>query len=284
MTFEVDNTTQLLLKELQSGVEGSVSSVRTAQDEVKEILESMKETLLMTASSQQVSEFKDDVMGAESRDVQSISGALENVQGSLKLVEERLENVSDREMFDALKEQVEKYNQFISDFRGQLLKVNTDILRKHTVSSEEMLTVLSAISQAIKLEEKKLEEEMWAAQKTSDEIKAAVEACAVRKDIADAVQSLQKNIYVFTNKLQADYTSRVLTKLEEVTEKIEEYDSALSDFREKLAEDTGRLEKKTDDIFEIQENNSRILKSVSDYLSLPGYKRFFKGMKPTSDV
>ncbi len=279
MTFEVDNTTQLLLKELQGSMEGTISSVRDAQDEVKDILESMKDTLSVTASSDQLFEFKNEVLDAENRNGSGLSRAVENVQGSLAQVEDKLKEVADKEMFGALEEQVFKYNQFISDFKGQLLKVNTDILRKQTVSSEEMLTVLSAISQAIKLEEKKFEEEMWTAQKNSDEIKAAIEKTAVRKDIADAVQSLQKNIYVFTNKLQANYTAGVIGKLDEVIKKLDEYDSALSGLKNDITENSGSLALKIDDINSTELRNNRILEAVSNYLSMPGYKRFFKGME-----
>lgn len=202
MVIEVDNTTKQLLSELQVGVNDTISDIHDGQNEIKNIIEGMRDSIL--------DEYPEEFQKLKN----SISGGNRNINNQLT---ETSENINElRELF----------NQSAEELSNTIDKGFDD-----TIGAEQL-----------------------------------------KEKLGDLEMNIEK---LFLNS--------IVSKMDIIIEASNKYDKQLEKFSEQVNQDIGGLLELNNNISTIETNNKKKLEAIVNYLSLPGYKRFFKGMEMEND-
>lgn len=208
MVFEVDNTTEKLISELQSGIRSVIEDLERSQHEIKELLETLKLSCSDLATADQA-----DAVG---EDIAKVKSTL------LKL---------------ATADQIKKYeDSFVTLLNGQ------------TKSSALMIEVRNEV-QALSATNQKQAESVISSQ---SEIAKHFENLLNEQRVADA-KGRMEGLQTVANQLQS--------------------------ISEQLASKMDMLSQETQNMLTTTQENKAVLIAIANYLSLPGYKRFFKGME-----
>ena len=193
MIFEVDNTTEQLIKRLQESIEGTINALEDGQREIKDLIDEVKQSSTNLATAAQA-----DLM---TEDVSKVRAAIQKLATTEQLTE--IQSALPK-MSDNIEQQIHVILDAKNDSESQLKNLLT-----HMFSSESESRI------------------------------AQLQAIATNLD------TLSRHIDTQMVKLSSE----------------------------------------ADDTMAIVKSNRAVLSSIADYLSLPGYKRFFKGMEvPTNEA
>lgn len=193
MIFEVDNTTEQLIKRLQESIEGTINALEDGQREIKDLIDEVKQSSTNLATAAQA-----DLM---TEDVSKVRAAIQKLATTEQLTE--IQSALPK-MSDDIEQQIHTIMDAQSASEGQLEKLLTKMFSSE---SESRIAQLQAI--------------------------------------ATNLDTLSRHIDTQMVKLSSE----------------------------------------ADDTMAIVKSNRAVLSSIADYLSLPGYKRFFKGMEvPTNEA
>ena len=193
MIFEVDNTTEQLIKRLQESIEGTINALEDGQREIKDLIDEVKQSSTNLATAAQA-----DLM---TEDVSKVRAAIQKLATTEQLTE--IQSALPK-MSDDIEQQIHAAMDAQSASEGQLEKLLTKMFSSE---SESRIAQLQAI--------------------------------------ATNLDTLSRHIDTQMVKLSSE----------------------------------------ADDTMAIVKSNRAVLSSIADYLSLPGYKRFFKGMEvPTNEA
>lgn len=193
MIFEVDNTTEQLIKRLQETIEGTINALEDGQREIKDLIDEVKQSSTNLATAAQA-----DLM---TEDVSKVRAAIQKLATTEQLTE--IQSALPK-MSDNIEQQIHVILNAKNDSESQLKNLLT-----HMFSSESESRI------------------------------AQLQAIATNLD------TLSRHIDTQMVKLSSE----------------------------------------ADDTMAIVKSNRAVLSSIADYLSLPGYKRFFKGMEvPTNEA
>ena len=219
MVFEVNNTTEKLIGDLQFGVEETIKSLKNDQQEIKSIIERLDGSLTALSES----------------DLRQISDSTSAIRKYLKIV------ISGEHLND----EVSKINHDNAAANAALEKALTAGMNK---GFQNELDILSAADSKIGSLIDALDPRLDGLAKTAETNRAALTAI-----INEGLQ----------NELD------ILTVM----------DSKIGSLIDALNSQLDGLVKTALKAFETAEANRETLSSIAAYLSLPGYKRFFKGME-----
>lgn len=208
MVFEVDNTTEQLIHELQKSIEDTIAALEKGQRDIRGMIETVRDTCEDSATADQADDIAKQLSGlrteqrkgATSQQVIALGTALEAVRGQ---AQQELNETAE------VKEQIAELGQSVQS--GQRAMVDA---------------------------QEKAREQL--AQQISEQINKSVE---------DKLRRLQELSNQLTE-LSSDLTGRLDTLV-----------SSSSSAAKTAA------------------GNQAMLAAITAYLSLPGYKRFFKGME-----
>lgn len=193
MVFEVDNTTEKLINQLQKSIQDTIYVLEDGQREIKDLIDEVKLSCANSATADQADSVSDDIS--------KVRAAIQK----LATTEQQTEIQSALpKMSDAIEHQIHAIMDMQSASEDQLEKLLT---RMFSSESEARIAQLQAI--------------------------------------ASNLDALSTHIDTQMVKLSSE----------------------------------------ADDTMAIVKSNRAVLSSIADYLSLPGYKRFFKGMEvPTNEA
>ncbi len=193
MIFEVDNTTEQLIKRLQESIEGTINALEDGQREIKDLIDEVKQSSTNLATAAQA-----DLM---TEDVSKVRAAIQKLATTEQLTE--IQSALPK-MSDNIEQQIHVILDAKNDSESQLKNLLTHMFSHE---SESRIAQLQAI--------------------------------------ATNLDTLSRHIDTQMVKLSSE----------------------------------------ADDTMAIVKSNRAVLSSIADYLSLPGYKRFFKGMEvPTNEA
>ncbi len=186
MIFEVDNTTEHLINDLEQSFESIIQTLHKGQEELKDEIEHIKRDLSLYATASQMEE-----------------------------VSELISKMREKTCDFSTKEQINGIHTVLNHLNG----ASDSFLKK----LDDELEISNKI--IYKIEESKL----------------------------DALNKLQSTLF--------------------------EYDQKIDSLEKIIYKKIGELDEQYINILSMSTCNDKMLKKISTYLSLPGYKRFFKGME-----
>lgn len=214
MVFEVDNTTEQLINQLQESIQATIYALEDGQREIKDLIEEVKQSSTSLATSAQA-----DLM---SEDVSKVKVAIQKLATAEQL--------------------------------GQL-----------DANQGKLLGVAEQVAQAT-------DEFKSALPKMSDDMERQARA------MMDEQSESEKRLELLLTKLLTNEAEARVSQLQTITENL----NTLSKY---ISAQVDKLSSETSDVLTVAKSNRDALSSIVDYLSLPGYKRFFKGMEvPRSET
>ena len=193
MIFEVDNTTEQLIKRLQESIEGTINALEDGQREIKDLIDEVKQSSTNLATAAQADLMTEDV----------------------------------------------------SKVRAAIQKLDT---------TEQLTEIQSALP------------------KMSDNIEQQIHVILdAKNDSESQLKNLLTHMFSHESESRIAQLQAIATNLDTLSRHI---DTQMV-----------KLSSEADDTMAIVKSNRAVLSSIADYLSLPGYKRFFKGMEvPTNEA
>ena len=212
MVFEVDNTTEKLIAELQSGIREVIGDIEKSQSEIKELLDGLKLVCNDLATADQADTLGDDITKVKT----SVS----------KLATGEQMGKHEVTLSKILEEQ-----RNISTAAGE---VKTDLTKLIEKTEQRSIEILQA-----------------------------------------QIENAQRYEQLFRENRMAD--------MQERTQQLQAIGETLKGITEHLTSKMDNLSIEAQTMTNIGKENNAVLKAIQKYLSLPGYKRFFKGMEVNSD-
>ena len=214
MVFEVDNTTEQLINQLQESIQATIYALEDGQREIKDLIEDVKQSSASLATSAQADLMSEDV-------------------SKVKVAIQKLATAEQLGHLDA--------NQ------GKLLGVAEQVAQ----ATEEFKSALP---------------------KMGDDMERQARA------IMDAQSESENRLELLLTKLLSNEAEARVSQLQTIVENL----NTLSQY---ISAQVDKLSSETSDVLTVAKNNRDALSSIVGYLSLPGYKRFFKGMEvPRSET
>ncbi|MCR5107988.1 MAG: hypothetical protein K6B28_07465 [Lachnospiraceae bacterium] len=148
--------------------------------------------------------------------------------------------------------------------------------------------LLEQFQETIKSTISSIEEGQNVIRESIDEVKSSISEIPstedfedVRSDVNDGNKRVDRQLTETAENLQelSDRMEKDSNKLLHLVEKLDLYDDYLNELKNDIMTAIGDMTKKLDMIKDTEKRNNIILENVADYMKLPGYKRFFKGME-----
>lgn len=206
MVFEVDNTTEQLIQQLQNSIQDTIGTLEDGQRQIKELIDEVKESSGSLATADQA----DSV----SEDISKVRTAIQ------KLATADQSNAAQEKILGSVKQEVQTA---ATDIKAVLPEMN------HNIEQQTHKILESQRSNTERLE-------------------------GLIAEMSD-------------KKVNA-----IIAQLQAVAKDLDTLSEQLGAQLDKLSTEAGT-------VLTVAENNRAVLSSIVDYLSMPGYKRFFKGME-----
>lgn len=233
MVFEVDNTTEQLIQELQKSIQKTIDDIERGQIEIKELIDEVNLSCSDLATANQAE--------AMSNDITATMSAIKKLATTQQLTQAQATG-------GKILEGMEQASQAMVKVHSEMSGVKSNTSRQ----AEAIAKMQSAIS-AVKND-------------VVQQSKAIIDAQGQSTD------RLEKHI----SELSASDAKARVAQLQEIADKLH----ALSDG---LHANMDKLFSEAEATLVIAESNRATLSAIVHYLSLPGYKRLFKGMEVPKD-
>ena len=295
MKLEVDNTTQQLLSELQSSIRGTISTISRGQEDIKETIDEMKETLIGLPSAKDMEEMRDDVNETSKKSVQNVRNSLEEIHMSISSLEK---GIIGEENFKLLVVEITNYKKTVDEISNNINKDITNILSSQNALSENYYKNISRIeedrAESFRLLNEKTEALISEIKKDSrvllntllnsngkneEELKRTLATYAKTKDLEELVEKLRRYIAEQYHLLEEEYFTKILKRINAVLSRVIKQDAFLEQFEKQALNNLEKMLNDFNAIENLEGKNNQYLKDIVNYLMLPGYKRFFKGME-----
>ena len=208
MVFEVDNTTEQLINQLQESIQATIYALEEGQREIKDLIDEVKQSSSNLATAAQA-----DLV---SEDVSKVRAAISKL---------------------ATAEQM-------SQFDMNQVKI-IGIVEQESLATEDIKSALPKMSNSIE-----------------HQARAILEA---QSNSANRLESL-------INEMSANAAEARIAQLQAISANLDTLSKHLDVQLDKLSSESNT-------VLTVVESNRTVLSSIADYLSMPGYKRFFKGME-----
>lgn len=237
MVFEVDNTTEQLIRELQDGIEGTIEGLRTGQREITDLITEVKKMQQGFARSGQI---------------EGLNDLLENISEDVrkKATAEQLQNTA-----------------------GQIENLTKNIWKSQTETTELLTGIQNTQTE------------------TSGLLTGIRDTQSEMGNLLAVVSNTQGSTWEVVKDVQATQKLMVQMVAEAIDTVLQERLRPLYELETKMDELSGQLLQRKEQLLQTAQNavetvqrNQNFLKAIIAYLSLPGYKRFFKGMEVPYDA
>ena len=230
MVFEVDNTTEQLIQELQAGIEDTIERLRTGQNDINTLIKDIKQAQQNFAQSGQIEEL-----------CHLLEGLSTDVRGKASAAQ-------------------------LQDTASQI----EALVNRGNASQEAGLELLS--------DTKGLAENIIGSQGKMSNLLEKV------RDVQDNTQEIATDIKASQEMMVQAITESIDSLLTKKLEPLSELENKISRLSELLSTQKDELLHTAQSAVETAQRNQSSLKAIIAYLSLPGYKRFFRGMEAESDA
>lgn len=208
MVFEVDNTTEQLINQLQESIQSTIYALEEGQREIKELIDEVKESNNSLATATQA-----DLV---SEDISKVRAAIQKLAtgDQLKLfdtTQEKILGIAEQEV-----KTVAEIKSTLPEMSSSMEEYARTILDHHIDGTKRLESLIAGVS------------------------------TSVAEARNDQLQAITKNMDTVSKKIGSQM--------------------------DKLLSETGS-------VLSVAEHNKTVLSSIATYLSMPGYKRFFKGME-----
>lgn len=208
MVFEVDNTTEQLINQLQESIQATICALEEGQREIKDLIDEVKQSSSGLATAAQA-----DLM---SEDMAKTRAAIQKLATAEQLTQ-------------------------LDTNQGKILC----LVEQETQTMAEIMSALPTVSSDI-----------------------AQQAQAIMNAQSQGTERLEALIA----KMSAGEAEARVAQLQAISGNLEALSKRIDAQMDKLSSEAGA-------VLTVVENNRSVLSSITDYLSMPGYKRFFKGME-----
>lgn len=212
MVFEVDNTTEQLIEQLQESIQSTIYTLEEGQREIKELIDEVKESNNRLATAAQTDLVSEDISKVRAA-IQKL--AIGDQLRLLDATQEKILGIAEQET-----KTVAEIKSTLPEMSSSIEKYARTIMEHHSDGTKRLESLITGISTSV--------------------AEAKIEQLQV---IAKNMDILSQNIGSRMDKLSSE-TSAVIA---------------------------------------VAEHNKIVLSSIAAYLSMPGYKRFFKGMEVPND-
>lgn len=230
MVFEVDNTTERLIQELQAGIEDTIERLRTGQNDINTLIKDIKQAQQNFAQSGQIEEL-----------CHLLEGLSIDVRGKASAAQ-------------------------LQDTASQI----EALVNRGNASQEAGLELLS--------DTKGLAENIIGSQGKMSNLLEKV------RDVQDNTQEIVTDIKASQEMMVQAITESINSLLTRKLEPLSELENKINRLSELLSTQKDELLHTAHSAVETAQRNQSSLKAIIAYLSLPGYKRFFRGMEVESDA
>lgn len=206
MVFEVDNTTEQLIQQLQNSIQDTIGTLEDGQRQIKELIDEVKESSGSLATADQADSVSEDILKVRTA-IQKLATADQS-------------NAAQEKILGSVKQEVQTA---ATDIKAVLPEMN------HNIEQQTHKILESQRSNTERLE-------------------------GLIAEMSD-------------KKVNA-----IIAQLQAVAKDLDTLSEQLGAQLDKLSTEAGT-------VLTVAENNRAVLSSIVDYLSMPGYKRFFKGME-----
>ena len=296
MVFEVDNTTEKLIDALQKSIEDTIAVLENGQRDLQGLIEATKTICEDTATADQADAISKQLSGlreeqrkaATAQQIKDLGTAVDAVHGQAK---QELAEMA------GIKEEITGLCQSTAVFEN-----GQQYLRKMIEETKEVCgdTATADQADAISKQLSGLREEQRKAA-TAQQIKdlgTAVDAVhgqakqelaemvGIKEEITGLCQSTQANHHTVLN-AQKEIRDQLVQQLSEQINRsetdrlhsLQELSNQLMELSSGLAGRLDTLVSSSSSTVKTVARNQAMLAAITAYLSLPGYKRFFKGME-----
>lgn len=297
MRVEIDNTTEQLLNELQKKVNNTISSLKTGQENLKSIIEDMNSSV-SDAVFESTGDMNNKVIEIDkknkkiSQQIVGISEKLNELKKTIESSQKELLN-KDNGKLDGLLEKVNEGNDKLGDLtvgfqnsEKMLQELDQKVMGNSEVAIKEQQLIIEKIEKSMNLLENNAsiyEKNTQLIEKKSDEIKNIIHNDQTQTELSNYYKDLKSDIAQIKGLINEKMVIVISEKITLLEDKTEEYNQLLSEFQEQEQGNMLNLMDMLKMIEGVELYNRRMLDNISNYLKLPGYKRFFRGMEELKD-
>lgn len=258
MIFEVDNTTELLIKELQDSIKETIESLNQGQNDIREMTRAIRGDIEEVSTSAQI-----DALSSEIRKIsEKIEPLFEDSEESPEIVDNLNKIVTMLNNFNQGEESSrEALSKIDSDIQGIVMHIGRMVRESDAKSTEqrdryhnEQMAVLTGIER-IKSELSKMH-------------------------VKDKIEKIDGSVTNIRNNVETVLSGQAFEKesIDKIMASIAKIEEQLNYLERKMVSEVLKLSEKIDDLVEKEEKNSTMLVDLIYYMRKPGITRLFKGM------
>ena len=277
MVFEVDNTTKRLLLELQESINGTIISFKNEQSEIKEDTERVINSLTDVATGLEIQNLKSSVTDSYKKIAQQLNELLESLEIEINEISKnaitltQLQEITN--LIELLKDNIELLSQ-----SGD--KAEQGLLRSIQELSANVSTGAEKICAEIKMDnEAKLQSLYITSETELESLKNHIAEIMTRNELVDILDRIVRLITSNHDVLVNEYLISIKRTLDIIQNSQDCNIETLADFKAKTDCDLEAISSQMTLISVLEKQNNENMWNIVKYLSLPGYKRFFKGLE-----
>lgn len=204
----------------------------------------------------------------------------EQVMKIVEPVDKKLDDVVDKKMCNTLmteifnnRDTLVSLDNNVSDGKEEIIKLQTELLKN---AAENLSTLIGEIK---KDNQVLLDELLNAYGKSEEELKRTLATYVKTKELEELVEKLRGYIEEQYHLLEEEYLRKLLERIDSILSHVIKHDACLEQFEKQTLSNLEKMLNDFSDIENLEVKNNQYLKDIVNYMMLPGYKRFFKGME-----